>query len=165
MFIWKGGEDMNGVEKYIYDNYSGLIKDLGYSPYYIEYTKNHKDIYLRLYIEPLNPTAILDIDACEVVSRSCSDAFDNDGNFPLKDAYILEVSSPGIERELHTPEHYKRYVDEKIRVRLYKAIDNQKEHVTVLKAATEDGIEIELNNRVIALTYKDISKAQLYCDF
>ncbi len=156
---------MNGVEKYISDNYSGLMKDLGYSPYYIEYTKNHKDIYVRLFIEPLDASAILDIDACEVVSRACGDAFDNDSNFPLKDAYILEVSSPGIERELHTPEHFARYVGEKIRIRLYKAIKQQKEHIVVLKAANDEGVDIELDNEIISLTYKDISKAQLFCDF
>ena len=156
---------MNNVEKYISENYASLINDFGYSLYHVEYKKNHKEIYLRIFIEPSEQSSMMDIEACEKVSRACSDAFDNDEKFPIKEAYILEVSSPGIERELYIPEHYQRYMGEKGRVRLYKSINNKKEMVAILKAADDDGVQIDVDGEVIDLTYKDLSKAQLYCDF
>ncbi len=156
---------MNNVEKYISENYATLINDFGYSLYHVEYKKNHKEIYLRIFIEPSEQFSMMDIEACEKVSRACSDAFDNDEKFPIKEAYILEVSSPGIERELYIPEHYQRYIGEKVRIRLYKSINNKKEMVAILKAADDDGVQIDVDGEVIDLTYKDLSKAQLYCDF
>ena len=156
---------MNNVEKYISENYHGLINDFRYSLYHVEYKKNHKEIYLRIFIEPYEHSSAMDIEACEKVSRACSDAFDNDQHFPIKEAYILEVSSPGIERELYIPEHYQRYIGEKVRVRLYKSINNKKEMIAILNAADDQGIQIEVDGEVIDLTYKELSKAQLYCDF
>lgn len=156
---------MNGVEKYIFEKYQSMIETLGYGFYYVEFQKNHKDVYLRLYIEPLDDTQTMDIDACETVSRAFSDAFDQDTSFPISDAYILEVSSPGIERTLHVPEHFKRYVGEKIRLGLYKSINKKKEFVSILKSANDSGIEIDDDGVIIELEYKDISRAQLYCDF
>ena len=156
---------MNGVEKYIFEKYQSMIETLGYSFYYVEFQKNHKDVYLRLYIEPLDDTQIMDIGACEKVSRAFGDAFDQDSGFPISDAYILEVSSPGIERTLHVPEHFKRYVGEKIRLGLYKSINKKKEFVSILKSANDSGIVIDDDGVMIELDYKDISRAQLYCDF
>lgn len=156
---------MNSVEKYISENYNQLIESSGYSLYHVEFQKSHKDVYLRLFIEPLNDSHIMDIDACELISRSLSDAFDDDKHFPIADAYILEVSSPGIERTLYTPTHFKRYIGEKVRLGLYKSINKKKELVSILKNANNTGIQIEVEGNLIDLDYKDISKAQLYCDF
>ena len=156
---------MNSVEKYIFENYRSLIEAAGYSLYHVEFQKSHKDLYLRLFIEPANADQIMDIDACETISRAVSDAFDSDKHFPIADAYILEVSSPGIERTLYCPEHFKRYVGEKVRLGLYKSLNKKKELVVVLKHADDDGIQIETEDGLLDLNYKDISKAQLYCDF
>lgn len=156
---------MNSVENYIFENYRALVENAGFSVYYVEFQKSHKDSILRLYIEPKDADQTMDIDACEVVSRSCSDAFDADPKFPIADAYILEVSSPGIERTLFVPEHFERYVGEKVRLGLYKSLNKKKEFIAILKSADENGIEIDDGGDIIALEYKDISKAQLYCDF
>ena len=133
---------MNSVEKYIFENYRALVENAGFSVYYVEFQKNHKDSILRLYIEPKDADQTMDIDA-----------------------YILEVSSPGIERTLFVPEHFERYVGEKVRLGLYKSLNKKKEFIAILKSADENGIEIDDGGDIIALEYKDISKAQLYCDF
>lgn len=163
--LLKGGEDMNSVEKYIVENYRALVVNMGYDFYHVEFQKNHKDNFLRLFIEPTDDGQIMDIDACEAVSRSCSDAFDNDTQFPISDAYILEVSSPGIERTLYSPTHFKRYIGEKVRLGLYKNLNKKKELIVVLKQADDQGIQIDDDGTLITLPYKDIAKAQLICDF
>ena len=156
---------MNSVEKYIFENYQALVEAQGFSIYYVEFQKSHKDNILRLYIEPKDVGQTMDIDACEIVSRACSDAFDADKKFPIADAYILEVSSPGIERTLFVPEHFERYVGEKVRLGLYKSLNKKKEFIAILKNADDAGIQIDDAGSIIDLDYKDISKAQLYCDF
>lgn len=156
---------MNSVEKYILENYRTLVAELGYEIYHVEFQKSHKDNFLRLFIEPTDADQVMDIDACEAVSRRCSDAFDSDVHFPVSDAYILEVSSPGIERTLYIPEHFKRFVGEKVRLGLYKSLNKKKEFIAVLKQADDAGIQIDDDGTIIDLEYKDISKAQLYCDF
>ena len=60
---------MNSVEKYIFENYRALVENAGFSVYYVEFQKSHKDSILRLYIEPKDADQTMDIDACEVVSR------------------------------------------------------------------------------------------------
>lgn len=163
--LYKGGEYMNKIEQYLLENYTELIKDLGYSIYHIEYKKNHNEATLRVYIEPIEQIENIDINACETVSRSLSSLLDLDANFPVKEAYVLEVSSPGIERELYTYAHYLRYLNDKIRVRVYKNIEKKKEFVGILAEVTEEGITLSIETKDIFLTFKDISKAQLHCDF
>ena len=57
---------MNSVEKYIFENYRALVENAGFSVYYVEFQKSHKDSILRLYIEPKDADQTMDIDACEV---------------------------------------------------------------------------------------------------
>ena len=66
---------------------------------------------------------------------------------------------------MFVPEHFERYVGEKVRLGLYKSLNKKKEFIAILKSADENGIEIDDGGDIIALEYKDISKAQLYCDF
>ncbi len=161
----KGGEYMNKIERYVLDTYESAINNLEYAIYHIEYKKNHSDAVLRLYIEPLDPDKKMDISACETVSRMLSTALDEDDNLPLKDAYNLEVSSPGLERELYNLEHYHRFINEKVRVRLYKSIDGQKEFIGILENVGDEDIMLSIDSKTIKIHFNDISKTQLYCDF
>ena len=156
---------MNSVEKYILDNYTESIDKYHYRFYNVEFKKSHQESILRLFIEPADEQQTMDIDACEKISRTLSDLFDGDANFPITDAYTFEVSSPGIERTLYTPEHFQRYIGEKIRVGLYKAHNGKKELIAILQQADDACIQLDCNGETIDLDYKDISKAQLYCDF
>ena len=60
----------------------------------------------------------------------------------IKEAYFLEVSSPGIERRIRTEEHLKNSIDKKINVHLYKAIEKKKEIEGILKKVNDSNIEI-----------------------
>lgn len=164
-YLLKGGESMNKVEKYILNEYSAVLEEQGYVFYHIEYNKVGKENFLRLYIENKDLINGIDIEACEKISRLLSDRMDIDESFPIKDAYIFEVSSPGLERELHTLEHYKRYIGEKICVKLYKAIEKNKELIGILESVDEDGIVINDSKKTYMLPYDLISKAHLFCDF
>ena len=85
--------------------------------YDVEYVKEGSDYYLRAYIDKPEGVNILD---CENVSRALSEALDKADFIP--DAYILEVSSPGLGRQLKKEKDFKRSIGEDVDVKFYKAV-------------------------------------------
>ena len=65
----------------------------------------------------------------------------------IEDAYILEVSSPGLGRPLKKEKDFKRSIGKAVECKLYKAIDKQKEFEGVLKDFTEDTVTIEIDEK------------------
>ena len=106
--------------------------------YDVEYVKEGSDYYLRAYIDKPEGVNILD---CENVSRALSEALDKADFIP--DAYILEVSSPGLLRPLKKDKDFNRYLEKPIEMRTYKMIDKKKEFMGVLKAYNKEQITIE----------------------
>ena len=96
----------------------------------VEYVKEAGTWYLRAYIDKEGGIAV---DDCEVISRKLSDWLDKE-DF-IDDSYILEVSSPGLGRPLKKEKDYVRSMGREVEVRLYKAIDRQKEFTGTLSAS------------------------------
>ncbi len=114
-----------------------IINEKGYQLYDVIYEKEGKDYYLRIFID--KPEGI-GLEDCENVNNAITDLLD-EKNF-IKEAYFLEVSSPGIERRIRTEEHLKNSIDKKINVHLYKAIEKKKEIEGILKKVNDSNIEI-----------------------
>ena len=104
----------------------------------VEYVKEAGTWYLRAYIDKEGGIAV---DDCEVISRKLSDWLDKE-DF-IDDSYILEVSSPGLGRPLKKEKDYVRSMGREVEVRLYKAIDRQKEFTGILKSYDKDTVTIE----------------------
>ena len=104
----------------------------------VEYVKEAGTWYLRAYIDKEGGIAV---DDCEVISRKLSDWLDKE-DF-IDDSYILEVSSPGLGRPLKKEKDYVRSMGREVEVRLYKAIDRQKEFTGILKLYDKDTVTIE----------------------
>ena len=132
--------------------------------YDVEYVKEGSDWYLRAYIDKPEGVSIVD---CETVSRAFSDKLDEVDFIP--DAYILEVSSPGLGRALKKDRHLEKSLGEEVEVKTYKPIEQQKEFIGTLKAYDKDTITIEMENgsetkdRVFAKS--DIAIIRLTLDF
>lgn len=99
-----------------------LCKQLGLSLWDVRYEKEGATWYLRVLIDKAGG---LDMDSCEEFSRLFNEILDNAD--PISDSYVFEAGSPGLERELRTPEHFKAYLGENIRIKLYKAMEGEKE--------------------------------------
>ena len=84
----------------------------------VRYVKEGAEWYLRIFIDKEDGITIED---CEAVSRALDEPLEK--NDPIKDAYILEVSSPGIERELVRPEHFDRFIGADIMVHLIRPME------------------------------------------
>ena len=128
--------------------------------YDVEYIKEGSDWYLRAYIDKPEGVNIVD---CENVSRAFSEKLDQEDFIP--DAYILEVSSPGLGRTLKKDRHLTKSIGEEVEVRLYKPLEvennkgktvKQKEFVGILKGFDKDTITIEVEDE----NKKDDSEAR-----
>lgn len=90
----------------------------------VEYKKEGSDYVLRIIIDTDSEGGGISIDQCENVSRALSDVLDETD--PIKEAYMLEVSSPGIDRELKKEKDFVRFMGHDVDIKLYKARNSQK---------------------------------------
>lgn len=117
----------------------GMIESLGYELYDVEYVKEGKNYFLRIYID--KPEGI-DLNDCEKVNDAISDRLD-EANY-IKEPYFLEVSSPGVERVLRKDKHLEQNMGEEIEIKLFKKDENsKKEYQGILKNFDEDKIILE----------------------
>lgn len=129
--------------------------------YDVEFVKEGGLYYLRIYIDREEG---VDLDMCEKVSREISVLLDESD--PISQNYYLEVSSPGIERKLRTPEHFKRYIGSVVDVGLYKTLNGSKLLTGVLSEFVEDEISVKMTDEsVIRLNLKETSFVKLHFDF
>lgn len=132
----------------------------GVEIYDVEYVKEGSDWYLRAYID--KPGGV-DINDCETVSRALSDALDKE-DF-IEEAYILEVSSPGLGRTLKKDKHLEKSLGEEVEVKTYKPMDGSKEFAGILKAYDDKSITIETENKEICFAKSDVALIRLALDF
>lgn len=132
----------------------------GVEIYDVEYAKEGSDWYLRAYIDKPEGVNILD---CENVSRALSDKLDEE-DF-IDDAYILEVSSPGLGRTLKKDKHLEKSLGEEVELRLYKPKDKQKEFAGILKAFDENSVTIETQEEEKVFARSEIALIRLAFDF
>lgn len=118
----------------------------------VEYVKEAGDWYLRAYID--KPGGIT-IDDCEEVSRALSDLLDA-ADF-ISDAYILEVSSPGLTRPLKKDKDYDRNIGKLIELRLYQPVDRKKEMSATLVSYDKDTVTVSDEGTEYVLEKKNIS--------
>lgn len=134
------------------------VESQGVSLWDVRFLKEGASWYLRVFIDKEEG---ISIDDCTNVSHAIDPVIDEAD--PIDKSYYLEVCSPGIERELSRPEHYEKYLGEKIKVRLYRAVDSVKEYEGVLKEYGEVLI-LETDSGEKAFEKQNISKANA-CDF
>jgi len=110
----------------------------------VEFTKEGKNWYLRIYID--KPGGIT-IDDCQAVSEQLSDELDRID--PIKHSYIFEVSSPGLERPLKKDRDFERYKGEMIELKLFHPIDGKKVFEGELVGLIDNNVVVKLENGVI----------------
>jgi len=132
------------------------VVGLGYELVGVERVRDRGDLIVRVYID--QPQGIR-VEDCERVSRQISGLLDVED--PVRERYTLEVSSPGIDRPLFTPEHFSRYSGRQARIRLRQAVENQKNYIGVLQGCNENEVLIEIQDTVHRLPFALIEKARL----
>ena len=145
---------MASIEEKVEKLVKPIIENLGYELYDVEYAKEGKNYYLRIFID--NEKGI-DLNDCEKVNDSITDILDEE-NY-IKEQYFLEVSSPGIERVLRKEEHLKKSIGEEINIKLFKKDEKgNKEYLGRLKDFNQNEIIIEQEEKEIKIERKNISQ-------
>lgn len=138
-----------------------IVERHGFELVDVEYVKEAGTWYLRAYID--KPGGIT-VDDCADVSREFSDILDEKDY--IDDAYIFEVSSPGLGRPLKKEKDFKRSLGEEVEIRTYRAIDRQKEFIGILVSYDEDTVTIEYEDEATqTFNRSDIALIRLAFDF
>ena len=146
-----------------------LVKKNSFELVDVEYVKEGANWYLRAYIDKEGG---ITVDDCEIVSRELSDFLDKEDFIP--DAYILEVSSPGLGRQLKKEKDFKRSLGEEVEVKLYKGMEllnekgkkvKVKELVGYLEGYDDERITLDLGEQKLEIERKDIAIIRLAIHF
>ena len=130
---------MANIEEKVENLLKDKIENIGYDLYDVEYAKEGKNYFLRIYID--KPEGI-DLKDCEKVNDAISDLLD-EANY-IKDQYFLEVSSPGIERVLRKDKHLEQNKGKEIAIKLFRKDEKgNKEYQGILKDFNDETIILE----------------------
>jgi ribosome maturation factor RimP len=106
----------------------------------------------------------IDVDTIGELTKLISDALDE--HDPIPDSkYLLEVSSPGVERKLRTPVHFQKQVGETVAVKLRAPLDGERRLQSKLVSVDENGIEIEHQDATLKVAFDDIESARSVFDW
>lgn len=128
----------------------------------VEFQKEGRDWFLRVYIDKLNPAEgeYISTDDCELVSRFVNEKLDELD--PIEQNYYLEVCSPGMDRQLIKPEHYERFKGSLVDVKLYSAVDGRKNFKEVtLEELTEGSLVVTVDGKRTELPLDKVAKTNL----
>ena len=126
----------------------------------VEYVKEAGNWYLRGYIDKPGGITVND---CEAVSRVFSDKLD-EKDF-IEDSYIMEISSPGLDRPLKKEKDFARSMGKLVEIRTYRPIDKQKEFCGVLTAYDSNSVTIEEDGGSRTFEKKEIALIRLAIEF
>ena len=144
---------MASIEDRVETLITSKVSELGYELYDVEYAKEGKDYYLRVFIDKSNG---IDLNDCEKVSDGINELLD-DADY-IKEQYFLEVSSPGIERILRKDKHFKDNIGNTVEVKLFKPINKEKSIIGNLKEFNEEVITVQKENKEILIERKNIAQ-------
>lgn len=146
---------MASIEDRVEDLITSKINDLGYELYDVEYAKEGRDYYLRVFID--KPDGI-DLNDCEKVSDSINELLD-EADY-IKEQYFLEVSSPGIERILKKEKHFKDNIGNTVEIKLFKPLNKEKKVIGCLKNFNKDFLIVQNESEEIQVDRKNIAQVK-----
>ena len=136
------------------------VEGLGFILWGYEYRPHGESALLRIFIEKTDTG--ISVDDCGLVSRQIGAALDVEDLIPV--AYILEVSSPGMDRVLFTADQYQDYIGDKIKIRTRTRIDDRRNFKGLLVSANENVATVQVDNEEFAIPYESIDRARLILD-
>ncbi|MCF7793102.1 MAG: ribosome maturation factor RimP [Candidatus Cloacimonetes bacterium] len=151
------------MEKIMVEKLEKIAKEAcskqGVALYDLELKRASKGLIVLVYITKLDGVNIGD---CQIVSREISNRLEID-DF-IAERFFLEVSSPGLERELKLKKHYVSAIGEKLKI-TFQAEDKNKTVIGVLKEVETDYLKLDVKDEMKQITFSDIKKAKTYFDY
>lgn len=150
------------IKEIIEDIGADFLESNGLELYNVEFAKEGRDWFLRVYIDRLSSEEdqYVNTDDCELVSRFLSEELDRVD--PIEQNYYLEVSSPGMDRPLLTQKHYDRFAGHLVEVRLYKAVDGKKNYEGLLVGLIDGNVVLkDENDKELMFPLDQVAKTNL----
>ena len=148
------------TEQKIFGIAKPIADELGYDIWDIQYVKEGAEWYLRVFIDKEEG---IDIDDCEAMTRPLNDKLDELD--PIKEGYIFEVGSAGLERELVREEHFEACQDMEVRAHLFMAVNGSKDVIGTLSGYDKESVKLISGEEEITLSLADIAYIRLYVEF
>ncbi|MDX1348465.1 MAG: ribosome maturation factor RimP [Thiomicrorhabdus chilensis] len=148
------------LEKKLESLLKPTIESMGFELWAVEYMPAGRHSTLRLFVDKESG---ITVDDCADISRQVSAVLDVED--PIDAAYNLEVSSPGLDRPLIKPEHFKRYQGKTVRVRAATAILGRKKFKGPMTQVSDEGIVVEVDGELYEIPFDLIDKANLVAEF
>ncbi len=136
------------------------VEGLGFELWGYEYRPHTESALLRIFIEKTGTG--ISVDNCASVSRQIGAVLDVENIIPV--AYILEVSSPGMDRVLFKAEQYQDYLGKSLKIRTRTRIDDRRNFKGSLLSASESVVTIKVDNQEFEIPYESIDRARLVLD-
>lgn len=133
-----------------------VVTGLGFQVWGYEYRPQSESALLRIFIENEGGVSI---DNCTQVSRQIGAALDVDDLIPV--AYILEVSSPGIDRVLFSPEQYNAYTGETVKIRTRTPVESRRNFRGTLESVSDTHVTISVDNEQFEIPFDVVDRARL----
>ena len=147
------------VEEFVSSVVEGVIAGTNLELVDVDYVRE-RDWYLRVYLD--KPGGV-DLDDCQMVSEKLSAALDEKD--PIAENYLLEVSSPGLDRVLKKDKDFIRYNGRDVDIQLFKPINGSKQYTGVLQGFTDTTIEFLINGESVTFERSAIVQIRLHLDF
>ena len=148
------------IEQKVYDLVQPYASENNLEIYDVTYEKHGKDMYLSIYIDSNNGITIED---CEKLTHYINPILDE--HLDIDSQYFLEVSSSGLEKVIRTDKHLEKFLNSKIKVSLFKAVDGKKEYEGILKSFRDDSVILIVDNGDYVLDRKNISLMKTVYDW
>ena len=142
-----------GIKEKVREAIEPTVNELGYRIWDVTYQKLGADYHLEITIDSDDG---INIDDCEKVHRAIDPILDEKDY--IEGFYYLEVSSPGVERELRTEEHVRLSIGEKVEVKLFSASDGRKSFIGILTSFEDGRITFDVDGKIVELSDSQISK-------
>ncbi|MEE9444912.1 MAG: ribosome maturation factor RimP [Cocleimonas sp.] len=146
------------------DIVKNTVEGLGFDLWGFEYRPHSESALLRIFIENTraNKDVGIAVEDCANVSRQIGAVLDVENIIPV--AYILEVSSPGMDRVLFKAEQYQDYIGDSLKIRTRTRIDDRRNFKGSLVSASESVVTIKVDNQEFKIPYDSIDRARLVLD-
>jgi ribosome maturation factor RimP len=135
---------------------SPILSDEGMELVDLDYGREATGWVLRLYIDKEEGVTL---DDCATISRQVGRILDVEN--PITTPYALEVSSPGLRRPLKTEKDFMKYLNRFIKVKTHTPIEKQRNFKGQLQSVFHEGIEINMDGKIVYIPFQNIGKANL----
>ena len=136
-----------------------IADELGYMVWDVDYVKEGTEWFLRIDIDK---DGGVNIEDCEKYSRAIDPVLDEEN--PIEEAYTLQISSPGVEREIKNDFHLEHCIGQTVQVRLYAPLNGFKEYVGELVSYNDEIVVLDVDEAV-EIPRKAIGKMNIYFEF